>query len=324
MKTYAASWLKASVEEDLGGARPVLKGSADEMRAQFSSLASALAPCYPPPSGAIKKETGSLDTLTYSIYAPVRSDNGRALPVGIYYHPGGFVLGPGDSDDVLCRAIAEQANAIIFSVQYRLSPEHKAPAHLQDAVKGFEWAHQNATKFGGDPARMFAMGASAGAGLAFSVTHRIALGHSVADSNAVKGIVALCPYAFHPDNIPQSCQSAHSSFEDHNENTPMIDGTSVRQFFDLAGLHPDDKSYFPGLCEDYKHFPSTYIATCEFDPLRDHGKVLEQALTKEGIPVRTSHYSGLPHCFWIFPSVSEVDVFIKDTVAGVQWVIEQM
>ncbi|KAM5344509.1 hypothetical protein ACJ41O_013045 [Fusarium nematophilum] len=243
----------------------------------------------------------------------------------MYYHPGGFVLGPSDCDDSFCRAIAEKTGSIVVSVQYRLSPEYKAPAHLQDAVKGFEWAYQKAAELGGDSTRMYTMGASAGAGLAISVARQVALGRSAADPKAVKGIVALCPFAFHPDNIPPAYKSTHSSFEENNANVPMIDGTSVRQFWGLAALHPDDEDYFPVLDQGHhKHFPPTYIVTCEFDPLRDDGKVLAQCLAEAGACVKTNHYGGLPHCFWVFPSVPEAEVFMKEATEGVAWVIDQM
>ncbi|CAH0050573.1 unnamed protein product [Clonostachys solani] len=314
-----------SLEKDLGGVRPVLKGTAEEMRAQFSGLGSALAPLYPRPSTSVKTEHGKLDTIEYRVYTPLKSENDKPFPIGVYYHPGGFVLGPSDYDDVFCRAIAERANTIIVSVQYRLSPEHKTPAHLDDAVKGFEWAYRNATRLGGDPTCMYAVGVSAGAGLALSISRRIALGHSTADPEAVKGIVALCPYAFHPENIPQTYKAAHTSSQEHIDNVPMIDGTSMRQFFEYAGLRPDDEDYFPLLDRDHhKNFPSTYVVTCQFDPLRDDGKVLAQALSAAGVPVKTNHYTGLPHCFRVFPSVTEGETFMNDTLDGLKWVLSQI
>lgn len=127
------------IEEGLGGVRPVLKGSAEEMRDSYSVLGASLAPLYPPPSTAVSMKRGSFDTVKCCIYTPVEPLDTKALPVGVYYHPGGFVLDAGDYDDFFCRTIAEKTKSIIVSIHYRLSPEHKSPAHFQDAVKGFEW-----------------------------------------------------------------------------------------------------------------------------------------------------------------------------------------
>lgn len=115
------------------------------MRAQFMGLIDALSPGYPAPSTAVRTDEGSLGPVKYCIYTPTNlpqsSDDASKplLPVGVYYHPGGLVIGPSAYDAVLCRALAEAAGCIIVSVQYRLSPENKAPAHLDDALSAFEW-----------------------------------------------------------------------------------------------------------------------------------------------------------------------------------------
>lgn len=172
---------------------------------------------------------------------------------------------------------------------------------------------------------MYAIGVSAGAGLAISVARWVSLGRSAASAKAVKGIVALCPFAFHPENIPSIYKTGLSSFQDHDENVPIIDGTSVRQFFEYAALNPEDMDYFPALdVQNHSFLPPAYIVTCEFDPLRDHGKALEQLLSRAGVSVRTDHYGGFPHCYWIFPSIPEAETFMVKTVHGICWIIDQM
>lgn len=119
----------------------MLKGNAEEMRAQFGGLISALAPHYPPHSGATESKDGVIGDVKYRVYTPKAADSDKATPrpLGIYYHGGGFVIGVSEADDFLCRTLAERTGAIIVCSQYRLSPEHKAPAHLQDGVRAFEY-----------------------------------------------------------------------------------------------------------------------------------------------------------------------------------------
>jgi versiconal hemiacetal acetate esterase len=151
---YKESWLKVSpsppdrvqlphanplqLEEVLGG-RTALKGTAEEFRAQFDGLLGMLAPLYPPPTDAVSTKDGDVDGIAYRIYTPVAASKSGPLPVGLYTHGGGFVVGNLDAEDVLCRAIAEHAGVILVSVDYRLAPEHKAPAQLTDSLNVLKW-----------------------------------------------------------------------------------------------------------------------------------------------------------------------------------------
>jgi versiconal hemiacetal acetate esterase len=127
------------LEEGLG-ARPVLAGSATELREAFAGLGAMLGPLYPPATDAVTAEEGASGNFKYTVFTPVEaSKKNKALPVGIYYHGGGFVLPPGPSDNVLCSKLAEGSSSIVVLIKYRLSPEVKAPAHFQDVVDGTEW-----------------------------------------------------------------------------------------------------------------------------------------------------------------------------------------
>lgn len=123
----------------MGGVRPELTGSAEDMRAQFAGLMAALESRYHPASGAVKTDDIKLDNLIGRVYIPVGLDVKGPLPIGVYFPPGGLVIGRSMSDEVLCRTLAEKTNSILVCVQYRLSPEYKAPIHLQDSVQAVEW-----------------------------------------------------------------------------------------------------------------------------------------------------------------------------------------
>lgn len=95
------------------------------------------------------------------------------------------------------------------------------------------------------------------------------------------------------------------------------------EFFVSAAVDPEDRSYFVCLDQEVqKIFPPVYIVTCEFDPLRDDGKVLATSLRSEGIVVRHNHYSGLPHCFWLFPTLPETKTFMHNLFQAVGWLGE--
>jgi versiconal hemiacetal acetate esterase len=112
---------------------------------------------------------------------------------------------------------------------------------------------------------------------------------------------------------------------DENVGVPVIDKESMDFFFTAAGADPKDPNIFVALnTENHKNFPPTYIATCEADLLRDDGKVMEECLKKAGVPVKSDHYEGLPHYFWIFPGVTEGQQFVGNLIGGCKWVVGQV
>ncbi|KAF4429431.1 sterigmatocystin biosynthesis lipase esterase STCI [Fusarium acutatum] len=318
MSSYAESWLK--FEESLGGVRPVLKGTAEEMRNQFSGLGSVLASQAPAfPENKLKISDGEVGGVAYRTYTPLGSET-KKLPIGVFYHSGGFVVGGLDSEDGFCRYVALKANVAIVNVGYRLSPEHKAPAHLEDAVTLYEWAFNNAEIIGGSHSNMFTIGTSAGGGLALAVARKVVLGQTGLPTDAITGVVALCPVAFHPRNIPTKFHAKHSSYKENKDNVPIVDEESLLQMFDNTGIDPDDKDYFPLLDDTcLKVFPRTYIVTCGMDTLRDDGKVLYNSLSSAGVATKTNHYGNMPHCFWIVPSLPETEVFLNGLISGSNW-----
>jgi versiconal hemiacetal acetate esterase len=125
--------------------------------------------------------------------------------------------------------------------------------------------------------------------------------------------------------VPDKYKTEYTSYGENGENVPAIDKTSMDQFFELTGVDPEDKDYFIGNDpESHKLLPPTYVCTCEFDPLRDDGKVLVKSLEQAGVPVKYDHYDGLPHCFWYFPKLPETAVLICNTFAGINWAIQKM
>lgn len=121
------------------GGRVALHGSAADIRQQFTGLFAAISPGYPAPSDALRVTDGSAQGVPYRMYYPVKDTSTGPLPIGVYMHGGGYILGDLESEDILCRAFSEQTNSILISVEYRLAPEHKHPAQLKDSLTVFEW-----------------------------------------------------------------------------------------------------------------------------------------------------------------------------------------
>lgn len=109
------------------------------MRNQFAGLLAAVAPGYPPASDKVAVSNGTVQGIGYRIYTPKTAQATNPLPLGVFMHGGGFILGDLDAEDVLCRAFSEQAGTILVSVDYHLAPEHKHPAQLKDTLTVVEW-----------------------------------------------------------------------------------------------------------------------------------------------------------------------------------------
>lgn len=90
---------------------------------------------------------GNAEGVGYRIYTPRSGKMSGPLPLGVFAHGGGYILGDLDSEDFLCREFAEKAGTILISVDYRLAPEHEHPAQLKDMMTVIEWVGINMAPF---------------------------------------------------------------------------------------------------------------------------------------------------------------------------------
>ena len=124
------------------------------------------------------------------IYTPVRLRKANDLaPCLVFFHVGGWVIGNLDSHDVVCRKLADEGQLIVISVDYRLAPEHKFPAAVDDAVAATRWIAGHAKKLGIDASRLMVGGDSAGGNLAAVV----AMSARDGDGPAIAGQVLIYP-----------------------------------------------------------------------------------------------------------------------------------
>ncbi len=222
---------------------------------------------------------------------PVRvyaSERGGLRPALIYFNGGGFVFGNLDTHDAVCRALAKESGAVVISVDYRLSPEHKFPAAVEDAHAVTVWVAANAERLGVDARHIAVGGDSAGGNLATVVAMRC----RDAGGPALASQVLLYPV------------TDFSSFEtgSHRElGEGYFLTRAAMQWFTghyLASAelarHPEVS---PLLAADLRGLPPSLVITAEFDPLRDEGEAYAERLRQAGVPVTMNRYPGMIHGF---------------------------
>ncbi|TKA82987.1 hypothetical protein B0A55_04668 [Friedmanniomyces simplex] len=149
-----------------------------------------------------------------------------------------------------------------------------------------------------DPTRFYSIGGSLSITLANQVIADAAL------VSSLKGVVAMVPAVVHFDNFPAKFQPMYKASTENARDAPVIDVESTAIFFHAAGVSPAVASAFTALATpNHAKFPPMYLTACEFDPLRDDAYVMKACLKEAGVPTKLNYYEGLPHYFWIFPSL---------------------
>ena len=213
---------------------------------------------------------------------------GGVHPALIYFHGGGFVFGNIDTHDAVCRALAKESGAIVVSVDYRLAPEHRFPAAVDDSYAAVQWIAANAGKLGIDRSRISVGGDSAGGNLATVIAMRCrdAGGPSLASQ------VLLYP-------VTDVSSFDTGSQRDFAENYFLT--RAAMQWFTGHYLGPDGRADHPEvspfLAQNLAGLPPALVITAEFDPLRDEGEAYADRLRQAGIPVRVTRYPGMIHGF---------------------------
>ena len=205
----------------------------------------------------------------------------------IYYHGGGWVIGDLDTHDDICRKLARDAKCSVIAVDYRLAPEHPAPAALDDCISATEWIFAQAESLGVDSTRIAIGGDSAGGNLAALVAIH---------ANA-KPVFQLLVY---PATDARMGQQSHID----NAQGYLLTSDSMKWFIGhyLQGDESKrlDPKVSPLLSSDalLKKSPPTLVITAEFDPLRDEGEEYATRLASLGVPTSTVRFHGQIHAFF--------------------------
>lgn len=226
------------------------------------------------------------------IYTPLYARG--PLPIVVFYHGGGFVLGNTRMYDPLCAHLAERVPAVVVSVDYRQAPEHRAPQALFDSVDGLRWAHAQAARLRGDSTRIAVCGDSAGGALATLVTH--AIHDEGGPAIALQALLYPCTDA--TQSFPSVSQHAHA---------PILSAEKIRVFTEhYLGdeVDPTDPRVSAYHRTDLTGLPPALVQTADLDPLRDEGQAYAERLADAGVPVRATNYLRAVHGYASFPGAT--------------------
>jgi acetyl esterase/lipase len=284
LKVMAEANLKPFEAMTPGEARAQMEATAQSRKAEPLPVARVEERMMPGPAGDIRLR----------LYWP---NNAAAVPAIVYYHGGGHVIGSLDTHDLVARNLCAGAEALVASVDYRMGPEHRFPAAVEDSFAALEWVCANAQSLGADPGRIGVHGDSAGANLA--------------------AVVALLARdAAHPKLRLQSLvypvadySLSGGSYEKYARDCGLLTKAAMIWFRDhyLRGpADADDWRASPIKAASFAGVAPAIVVTAECDVLLDEGQRYAEALRRAGVPVEHKDYPGMIHGFFgMMPAVDD-------------------
>ena len=284
----------------------------DVARAQYEARIALMAP--PAGIAGVREQTidGPSDQLRIRIYTP---HGAGPFPLLVFFHGSGFVLCSLDTHDGMCRNLCAGAGCVVASVDYRLAPEHKFPAGLEDCLHATRWVALHAGQLGGDPSRIVVGGDSAGGNMAAVTAIRV----RDEGGPALCGQLLLYPVTdYHTPGTP--------SYEENAEGYGLTRDT-MKWFWAHYLRDPSEGTNphaSPLLAPDLSSLPPALVITAEYDPLRDEGEIYAKKLRTAGVPTALSRYDGVNHgfMFWVGivdkadAAMNEACEWLRDLFAG--------
>jgi len=233
---------------------------------------------------------GEIRLRIYQPWLPTAVGRPARIPLMVYLHGGGFVLRDEESCEACCRRLANGVGAVVVSVDYRLAPQHRFPAALDDAWAATLWVAAHADVLGGDPTRLAVAGEGAGGNLAAAVCLR------ARDHQHPPIAFQLLIYPVLDQRIPAATAPARSA----------RDVVTIEQlgWFSDHYLGPESTRLQPSvspLLADPAGLPAAHIVTAQNDPLRDQGEQFAHLLRSAGVPATARRYPGMFHGFFNLP-----------------------
>jgi len=258
-----------------------------ELRKQLRTMVELMdEPAPPLPRVEDISIPGPAGPMTARVYDSIGASGAPRAAV-LYLHGGGWVQGDIESHHGLCARLALYSGAIVVSLDYRLAPEHKFPAAVDDSLAAYRWLRDHAREIGADPARVAVGGDSAGGNLS-----------AVVSQLSVAGGLPLptCQVLIYPAVDFALDTPSHQELEEGHviprERILWYAGQYLRGDADKADLRAS-----PLRASDLRGQPPALVITAGFDPLRDEGRAYADRLRQAGVDAIHREYPGQIHAF---------------------------
>jgi acetyl esterase len=264
----------------------------DAREAEVKAAAECAGPPVPVAGVTDREIAGPGGPLRIRIYRPHAPG---PPPVLVWFFGGGWTLGTLDTCDDVCRRLTAAAGCITVSAGYRLAPEHKFPAAVQDCYAAVRWVAGHATELGADPARIAVGGDSSGGNLAIAAT-LLARRHG-----APRLVHQLLVYP--NTDFGADTDSMRECDEEH-----FFNREAVQQYWGyyLATVGDGANTLASPLREpDLRGLPPATMVLAELDPLRDEAERYAARLAEAGVRVEVTRYDGMPHAFFTMTGLFE-------------------
>jgi acetyl esterase len=252
----------------------------------------------------------AFENYAMRVYRPVL---GETLPALLYFHGGGWTIGDVDTHDVLCRQLAVGARCVVFSVDYRLAPEHPFPAAVDDCLAATRYVADNAAKL---------------------KVHGIAVGGDSAGGNLAATIALLArdaggpALAFQLLIYPATDQRCATASHERNAQGYLLERDGIR-YFRRAYL-PNEKDWLdwrasPLAAKSHAKLPPALVITAGYDPLLDEGRAYAERLRAAGTPVTYREFADMVHGFILFGGVIDTaNVAVAECCAALRGAFEKV
>lgn len=249
----------------------------------------------PPPLPEVRDLSmpGPGGALPLRLFRPQPAAGGGALPLLVYFHGGGWTIGDLDTHDVLCRQLALAGGCAVLSVDYRLAPEHRFPAAVDDCVAATRWAHAQAAALGVDARRIAVGGDSAGGNLAAAVT---LVERDAGAAGRGGGVPIAGQLLIYPATDMRAVAPSHRA----NAQGYLLTADSIAYYRGHYTPEPaswNDWRVSPLLAASHAGLPPALVLTAGFDPLRDEGRQYADALSAAGNRVQYVCFERQVHGF---------------------------
>ena len=289
------------IAENSGERIPMYNMNHMEARASYLAMRSALSPPAPKILKSINiKIPVENQKINARYYRGINKDEKELLPLTIFFHGGGWVIGDLDTHDVVCRQLANEGQFDVLAIDYRMGPEHRFPTAIDDAINSINWVNKNPLDLPIMNNKIAVCGDSAGGNIAAVCC----INSKINDEPRIKFQALIYP-------------STHlgSNYKSKEKYDGYILSKLLMKWFEEKYINKNqlnDWRAAPILFEDLSNLPNTLIVVAGCDPLRDEGIAYGEALQKAGNNVEIKIFKGQIHGFLTMGArISDTNKLIK-------------